>query len=489
MSTKDNKNNSINSTLSQHKVIKGLAKTPFNTIPNLNLLSWKENRLPEYIWLGLILMKYKNRSKAIEIVGKILKGIAKVNKNLIRPKLSVILSLDENEQKKIYEIITDIIDYRLLSPLTVIYRTGEYNLFNAYFYDESISLKNRIQRLSKAIKVYYDHQSHESTDLRYCVLTLSIFQDKMHFSETQRDMVEMLIEYPHIKHENEKMRSIRPFIRTSEMSEMIEKVNKEFVNNFWEEISMKIECKSRWIKYEENDQTENIEFIKRFQYILKYIQAKHKKDLIFDHKYDVLIGSSVYLLKIFNEIVINKLGNSIIARNSFRTIIEVYIMIKYLLKIENEHPNIWEEYKVYGIGKYKLPLLRERDGIVRGTSHFFSPIIEFLVNEMKLEEFVNIDLRYFDKKNIKDKSNEVDESELYGLSYEYDTNFVHGLWGAIRESTMLQCEEASHQFHLMPDLDFELNLPDVSFDMLEVLKKLQDIIIDIYSVPLDIMDV
>ena len=33
---------------------------------------------------------------------------------------------------------------------------------------------------------------------------------------------------------------------------------------------------------------------------------------------------------------------------------EDYIMIKYLLKKENEKPNIWTEYQSYGIGQLKL---------------------------------------------------------------------------------------------------------------------------------------
>ncbi len=487
MSNQDKKN-SIKSTLSQHTVKKGLAQIPLNAIPNLNPTSWHEDRLPEYIWLGLILMNFKNRKEGIESIGLIFKAISKKVNYLVKPKLSNIFSLTHEEQETIYKIIIDKIDYRILSPLTVIYRTEEYNLFNAYFYEESISVTERIQTLSKAIKLYYDHQSHESTDLRYCISSLSIFQGKMHFSESQKDMTEMLIEYPYLEHKDEKMRSIRPFIRTLEMQEMPGTSNEKFANNFWKEISMKKECNPSWIKYEENDQVDNTMFIKNFQYILKYIKIKDKESSIFDHKYDVLIGSSVYLLKIFNDIVTNKLTNSILARNAFRTIIEVYIMMKYLLKVENEHLNIWEEYKVYGIGKYKLPLLKERDGIVSGTSHFYTPIIEFLVNEMKLEEFVDIDLRYFDKKNIKGKSVEVDESDLYNLSYEYDTNFVHGFWGAVRESSILQCEEVSHQYHLIPDFDLELNLPDISSDILEVLKKLQDIICDLYKVPSDILD-
>ena len=74
------------------------------------------------------------------------------------------------------------------------------------------------------------------------------------------------------------------------------------------------------------------------------------------------------------------------------------------------------------------------------------------------------------------------------MSYEYDTNFVHGFWGAVRESSMYQCQKASHQYHLVPDINLELNLPDVKEDMINVLEKLMLIICDIYQVPKEILE-
>ena len=45
-----------------------------------------------------------------------------------------------------------------------------------------------------------------------------------------------------------------------------------------------------------------------------------------------------------------------------------------------------------------------------------------------------MDTKYFDKQNIRLKAESVDEKNLFGLYYDYDSSFEHGLWGAIRES-------------------------------------------------------
>jgi hypothetical protein len=64
-------------------------------------------------------------------------------------------------------------------------------------------------------------------------------------------------------------------------------------------------------------------------------------------------------------------------------------------------------------------------------SHVDKDYIEALVNEFKIEESIDMDTRYFDQQNIRLKAESVNEKELYGLYYDYDSSFEHGLWGAI----------------------------------------------------------
>ena len=475
------------STLEQHTIKKGVIQPPLNTIPNMNPTHWNKDRLPEYLWLGLILIAYENRTEGIETVGKILKGITKINNELIRPRLSDIFSLDDDSQEDIYSMMCNIINYEILSPLTVIFRDRNYNIFNKYFYDEKQTVIDRLQTLSNAIKTYYDHQSYESTDLRFCAFSLMVFQKKIRFSSTMKHIKDTLMNYPYTSHDNKIMRSYRPTIRSMEMSDMMISPNRNFLDNFWREVSMKIECEPKAFKYNAS-KINHEDILNIFKNVLQYINVMHKEKCIFEEKYDVVMGSISYILKIFNEITSNNLTNGILGRNGLRTIIEVYITIKYLLKIESEEPNIWKMYKVYGIGKYKLPLLKEREEKVSSSAHFFTEHIEALINEDQFEEFLDVDTRYFDKKSIKSKFEEVDEYDLYHLSYEYDTNFVHGFWGAVRESSMYQCQKASHQYHLVPDINFELNLPDVKEDMINILEKLLAIICDIYKVPKEILE-
>jgi hypothetical protein len=190
-----------------------------------------------------------------------------------------------------------------------------------------------------------------------------------------------------------------------------------------------------------------------------------------------------YAFKTFAEVVDHDLGNTIIGRQSARIIIEVYIMMKYLSLKEAKIPDIWRKYKAYGIGKYKLILLKLREGLGNETTHVFEPIINALVNEPLLEEFTEIDLKYFDKQAIREKAISVGEKNLYDVAYDYDSSYAHGLWGAVRESSMLSCGNVFHNYHSVPDATGAQNLTDVTSDCHKYLTKLLLFINCSYNMP------
>ena len=121
------------SSLSDHRLHKkkGIVATPLNDVlrDQLKLSSWTKERMPEYIWLGLILIYY-GRNEGFKKSGQILYEISKKVKSLSHPRLSMIFNLSEDDQRIVYEIIIKFIDKKILSPLTVIYRFSRYPIFN-----------------------------------------------------------------------------------------------------------------------------------------------------------------------------------------------------------------------------------------------------------------------------------------------------------------------------------------------------------------------
>ena len=125
------------SSLSDHTLYrkKGLVSTPLNDglRDQLKLSSWTKERMPEYLWLGLILL-YLGRKEGLEKAGRILFEISKKISSLSRPRFSLILNLSDDEQKIVYDIISKYIEKKVLAPLTIIYKNNDYPIFNEYFY-------------------------------------------------------------------------------------------------------------------------------------------------------------------------------------------------------------------------------------------------------------------------------------------------------------------------------------------------------------------
>jgi len=469
------------STLKQHKWTKGgLIETPLNSLKGIKPISWSKDRLPEYLWLGLILMSY-NRKEAFKKIVAILRRIVEELSNLNESRLSLIFSLPAKQQHIIYQIIAANIDIRVMSPLTAIYMEPKHDIFNTYFYCTEVKFIERIEILAKAVKMFYEHQSYMATDLRFCAMLIAILRKRIIFNSKCKNSIEAIIHYAELDHEDEEMSKFRPLIRSMEPMAPFSSINDEFNFNFWRSLSMKTECNPIRISYADQDIEDYITIITEFKDKLNYLTRLYKDKLIFDTKFNVLIGLAVYTLKISNEIIEHKLGNSVIGRNAFRTIIETYIMMKYLIKVEAEQPNVWEEYKLYGIGKYKHHLLtKERDNI-DDSSCFNQEFINAIINEIKWEEFLDIDTDYFNGK-IKDKFKGVAEENLYNFEYEYNTNFVHAFWGAIRESSMYLCDNASHQYHLFPDINLDVKLSCIYNDIHKMLNKIFAFVDTVYPI-------
>ena len=111
------------------------------------------------------------------------------------------------------------------------------------------------------------------------------------------------------------------------------------------------------------------------------------------------------------------------------------------------------------------------------------PYLGILINEYTDQQFLDMDTKYFDKHNVREKAINVGEKDLFGLYYDYDSAFEHGLWGAIRESAMLKCSSAGHQFHCIPDVENNQKLNSVWPDCRSVMNKTLQVLKDTYTLP------
>lgn len=407
--------------------------------------------------------------------------IAKSFPDIHSSKISSIIKSDNTVQQQIYNKILSLVNTEVLFPLTAVIDREISAPFFESFYCPSYPIENRIQKLELITKKYYSPQSHEAADIRYLATLYHVLSGKLHLSFGGED-VEAMKNYPTTPHDSEIMKLYRPCIRNIESIQMPDDSIDKFVNIFWERMSKMTDCTLAALKFKKGKFNYN-NFLEKTKEALNYINVCQKEKLVSDDKFSVVFGSLSYAFKTFAEVVDHDLGNTIIGRQSARIIIEVYIMMKFLFLKEADIPDIWKKYKAYGIGKYKLILLKLREGMGNEATHVVEPILNALVNEPLLEEFTEIDLKYFDKQAIREKAISVGEKDLYDVAYDYDSSYAHGLWGAVRESSMLSCGNVFHNYHSVPDATDVQNLADVTFDCHKYLIKLFLFVNSSYNMP------
>lgn len=471
------------SKLSDHVFKRGKFTTPLNSIPTMSEMkdekSWNYGRMPEYLWIGLILNEY-GREQGLQKLYKIILELHRLAPDMRAPRMSNILSLDETTQANFYKQIIETASKETLAPLTLIFTLSKKPEFSKWFYCPDVTVEERQNKIIDTMQKIIGHQTHEATDIRFVALYFELLSGKLYLPKEDLDMIQR---YPTLSHSAEEMKIIRPSVRSIEMMILqSEEANSAYLKDFWRCVSEMTACSLFSIQFPE-ETTDISLYMEQLHEVFAYLSDLFVSANPLDDKMNVIAGIATYSYKRFKEAYEHGLFNSISGRSCIRVLIENYIMLKYLNKNESLHDNIWKDYQLYGIGLYKLVLARHRETEERKLAHFDKDYIETLVNEFKIEEFIDMDTRYFDQQNIRLKAESVNEKELYGLYYDYDSSFEHGLWGAIRESALVKCNNPAHQYHCVPDVEDQNRLKSVLPDCIMVMNKTVKFLNDIYGIP------
>lgn len=471
------------SKLSDHVFKKGKFITPLHNIPNMaefsDEKSWPYGRMPEYLWIGLI-FKHFGREKGFKKMFDILSKLHELSPTIRTVRISQILKLDTVIQEKLYSYISSIGAKTALAPLTIFLTASRATTFAEEFYCSDMSIEDRCNTLIETMGEIMNHQSNEATDIRFVALYYYCQFGKIRLSNTQADLILL---YPTSSHDDDIMHMLRPTIRSMEMMVLTsEIVDTEYINEFWRCVSEMTDCSKFAIKFPEENRSVTA-YMEKLHNIFVFLSDLFLSSEPLDDKMSVLLGIATYSYKRFKEAYDHNLFNTISGRSCVRILIEDYIMMKYLVTNESSHDNIWRDYQLYGIGLYKLVLTRHRQAENVADCHFDMEYIEDLVNEFKEEAFIDMDTKYFDKQNIRIKAESVDEKDLFGLYYDYDSSFEHGLWGAIRESSLLKCANPAHKYHCVPDVEDQTRLKTVLPDCIMVMNKTLIYLDELYGIP------
>ena len=427
--------------------------------------SWSQERLPEYLWIGM-LRNSVDRKTFFSKMWYLKEYILNAYEDDIG-KFSTILKMSSKNKLKLLKKVKELFGEYILDPLVVVSYFDKD--LRKVFYNKDNTNDNRIQVIKEVAEKMYDRYNEIAMDVRYMVI---IFKSKrLHFMKGQ-SIIDALTKYPSTSLDDPIMEMYKLDISSLEGMNFGEKW--EYSKYFYEEMYLMSDCNPMVIDFGENTLKKQLK--EKLLYIKNLLTKS--EEIKYNHKKDVIMGNLAYIYKLINEIYTGDLENSIVSRLVMRTLVEIYINLKFISLKEAEGKDIWESYKDYGSGKYKniYKKIEEEKSVCPENSHLEKNLLKILANETKSEEFITIDFRNFANKSIRQKFIDVNEKDLYDVFYDYDTCFTHGYWSAIRESALLFCDNPLHNYHSIPDKNENQKLLDISSDYIFILDKIINIV-------------
>ncbi len=456
-----------NSTIKQHKQIGKELVPPFMQEPLgsiMHLCSWSKERLPEYIWIGILRNSCNNKKDYFKNFYHLKEYMLKT---LEEPtdKFSTILKLKREDKISLFEKIKKVFGDKVLDPIIIVSNFDK-DLRDS-FLDKSNTNNKRISTINEIIKKMYDRHCDFAMDVRYSALILKI--NKIYFPSNDMIIKDAIQKYPLLENDNPLIDMYKISLSSLEGMDFFDSTY-DYSKYFYEEMYLMTDCNPKIIVY---PKTGDIDLLTTKIRELKKLILK-SEEIKSDDKRDVIVGNIVYIYKIVKEIIDNNLYDSIVSRFILRTITEVIVNIKFLCSQEKDNPDIWEAFKDYGNSKYKMIYKRIEEGTILNDNckHFDEVMLKLLANETKSEEFLKVSFKDFADKNVRQKFILVDEKDLYDTYYDYDTCFTHGYWGAIRESSLLTCDNPAHNYHSVADTECNQKLINCCDDLIFLIDKI-----------------
>lgn len=461
------------SKLSEHKQNKKILITPFNQYLGkmVTFKSW-QSRLPSLLWLAIIINKYGH----IDGLAKCYRVIEFMEFSSIKVddlKISSILNLDDNKKEILFDYINNICEDKILDCLCLVV---DDKIFRKKFYKISNTSNSRIKQLEKLICECYSKYSYLGTDLRFFFAYHQVLIGKLKLMSDSFTAKNTFNEYYRLDHSDPKMEIYRSDVRALELSFSMINEDSQYSNSFWKKVGNFSECELYLMEFDKGDKNKMSVFCNDVEKELHNLIANNfeKKS---EEKFIVISGLFTYAFKILKDVCENNLHNTISSRILLRTIMDIFINIKYLLFLENDKPNVWREFQDYGLGKFKLIYKKADEKYnLNENSHLTPKLLEAIVNDNFDEETMDIDLGYFDKTSIIKKFEDVGEKKLYDTLYDYDVSYSHAHWGAIRESSMLKCDNVLHQLHIHPDEYSQQRSKSSDYDYILIFIKIMSVI-------------
>ncbi len=478
------------SALEDHKRKGGRLSPPLSQIANTTLTSWRDHGINEVLW-AIVLRGNLRQNVCLTIFRKIIAQARENDPNykdtfISHSALSV---LDDDQFDTIMSpVLSDECAKNILRSLLYLECLPDLKHWLRHLQEPESN--SHLEYLMKGVASSLDHQSQESTDIRWLkIMYCAIVQGRIKFPQTMGDMLEGFRLYPDYGDQ----RSVRPQIRALEITlrstiennghpyemtaSLCEKAPPQWSREFWKECLDKSSCFTG--EFKKPDHAENDwyfdQFFQVYQVVSEHFLEKIESTDI-DPKRDAVYGLILYNLYIALTIGHSGLHRRLEGRILLRTMVENFITLKYLA--HNDNKAIWQQFRSYGTGQAKLAFLKNLQEETVPSFVNLNDLFDY-ANEDLWQEFGDINIKPWSEKNLRKMAQESGVKEFYDKYYDWASGYVHGNWAAIRDSVFTVCLNPLHRYHRIPLIP-KLDMPSVQMDAAKIVNSMLDILNQFY---------
>ncbi|WP_033543642.1 DUF5677 domain-containing protein [Planococcus sp. CAU13] len=458
-------------TIAQHERKGKNLHPPISKIENLTKTSWKDNRLPEFLWIGLII-HLNERLVGLDYIRQISKYFYDRNEELRPEELSFtsIAAMPDEQIESFYNFLfKELFLAEELKPLLIFNSLPKKDLLEKHISLNDEKIEIELAKLYSSVANMIDHQSQLATDCRWARIYYLMIKGKLHMGSE----AENIFYYP----QQGDMRRVRPTIRACENAMSLMGKQNVWVEKFWTEALHNSPCWDLNVKEEEeSDLTPlmmpNLNEVENT--IIEHFYESRSTSAI-DAKHEAAFAFTLYCLDILKELTDSGIQNGITGRLGLRTIAECYITLAYLVKKNDEQ--LWLSYRSYGSGQAKLAFLKI-DELEKQPQFVSLDTLEALANEDQWQEFSNINLGHWENSNLRAMSETARVKDVYNSYYDWTSGFAHGQWSSLRSMEFTICGNPLHRLHRIPNENKKL--PTTVGDAADLCNKIIEILFELY---------
>ncbi len=417
--------------------------SPFNqamkSLP-LEMSIWSD-RMPEFLWMGLLAHQLP-RDAAIREFQSILQFIRdhEEQSSLHDLRMSGIARLDDGLRGA---LIGRICQSAAASSVLSLLRWFDSLPARGDWSDHLPAPATDAEtRLKATFATMMWRQSTTVTDCIWMLITAKMLAGKMTLDPSLKTQAERLANYPNDYEE------IQGFLRTNELSLSGLDNKPTWAASCWDELWSRTECvvpgrRPIAIRPEQLSHQRMHEMMDS----LRAHWRRTRRTTATDARHDGVFGMAFYSMRLLSELM--SIGNSVsvMGRLGLRTLIEARINLAYL--INKDSNDLWQSWRKYGSGQAKL--VDMKFDTLEFPEYIDIDTIRWIASEDRSSEYSDVKLGDWNSLDLRRRSIQAREKNIYDAHYPWNSAYSHGAWGAVREAGYVMCANPLHRFHLVPD--------------------------------------